>query len=56
LNTHGLYVGGIDDPTKNVQSIVNVYQGNAEVYLTAGHVNPGSGMVDYCALASNGTL
>lgn len=29
LNTHGLYVGGIDDQTKNVQSTVNVTQGNA---------------------------
>jgi hypothetical protein len=49
-------VGGIDDPAKNVQSTVNVQQGNAQVYLTAGHVNPGSGMTDFCALASNGTL
>jgi hypothetical protein len=24
--------------------------------LTAGHVNPGSGMTDFCALASNGIL
>jgi len=56
LNTHGFYVGGIDDAAKNVQSTVNVQQGNAQVYLTAGHANPGTGMVDYCVLAANGTL
>ena len=49
-------MGGIDDPAKNVQSTVNVSQGNAQVYLSAGHANPGSGMVDFCALSSNGTL
>jgi hypothetical protein len=49
-------VTGINDSVKNVQSTVNVSQGNASVYLTAGHVNPGSGMTDFCALASNGTL
>lgn len=56
LNTHGLYVTGIDDAAKNVQSTINVSQGNAQIYVTAGHANPGSGMQDYCVVASNGTL
>ncbi len=50
LNTHGFYVTGIDDAAKNVQSTINVSQGNSQLYLTAGHANPGSGMVDYSVL------
>jgi hypothetical protein len=54
--THGLYVSGINDPAKNVQSTVNVYQGDAELYVVAGHANIGSGMTDYCVVAANKNL
>ncbi len=56
VNSHGLYVTGIDDANKNVQSILNLSQGNSQLYLSTGHANAGQGQQDYSVVAGNKTL
>ncbi len=49
-------MGGIDDATKNCQSLVSVYQGNAVLNLSAGHSNLGTGMQDFSGVSSSGAM
>jgi hypothetical protein len=49
-------VGGLEEATKNVQSMVQVYQGTATGTLSTGHINLGAGQQNFTSVSADSAL